>query len=245
MADPNGAELRHRTTKAPRSGPNLSGGWIVMLLSGLIAAVLFLFITQQASDRVAVAVLAKDAAPGQRVDASFFRSAEISADGAQLDRLIRFEERERYTGWVAAGPLAAGDFASPSLLREPAASDGQRSMSIPVEKSHAANGQLLAGDRIDVIDPATDDGYVARDVEVLNAVTDSGGIGGDDRFTILVAVSDDEAVAISKAIATGKFDIVRSTGSNNTAAPAASNDEDDDAPTTTTTSSTTTTTTEP
>lgn len=235
MAEITGSEVRHKASKAPRSGPNLSGGWVVMLLSGLIAAVLFLFVTQQASDKVAVAVLAKDVPAGQRMDSSFFTTAEVSADSAQLDRLVRYQDSDRYTGWIASGPMKAGDLVLSSSLREPAASEGRRSMSVPVDKNHAANGELQAGDRVDVIDPATNDGYVARNVEVLNAVSTSGGIGGNDSYTVILAVNDEQAVKISKAVATGKFDLIRSTGSST---PAASNNSSSSSGSTTTTTTT-------
>lgn len=205
-----------------RSSPNLSGGWVVMVLSGLIAAVLFIFATQQSSNRVDVAVLSRGVTAGQVVDGSFFVRASVAADDAQLQRLISFSDRENFDGYVASGPFAQGDLIPRSALLEPAASQNRRSMSIPVEKTHANNGDLRAGDRIDVIDPDNPDPYVARNVEVISTQDSSGGggIGSVGQFTVVAAVNDDQAVKVSQAIRNGNFDLVRTTGA--TPAPSTS-----------------------
>ncbi len=222
MADTGSAtEMRHlASSRGPaRNSPNLSGGWVVMLLSGLIAAVLFLFATQQSSSKVAVLVLSKGVSSGQTVDASYFGRSEISTSDAQLNKLIKYEDRSKYNGWVAGGPLEGGDFVPKSILRTPAADNQKRSMSIPVDKTHAVNGALRAGDRVDVInsEAPVDEAYVAKGIEVLSVDSSgSGGLGAQSEFSVTVAVDEDQALKVSKAIRGGKFDLVRSSGAANT-----------------------------
>lgn len=215
MAESGSATDMRHMAPSRRNSPNLSGGWVVMLLSGLIAAVLFLFATQQSSNKVAVIALNRNVQSGQPVDQSFFTRTEVSASDTQLKKFIRFEDRNKFNNWIAGGPLESGDVVPRSLLREPAQGNQQRSMSIPIDKTHAVNGNLRAGDRIDVInaDAPEDEAYTARNVEVLSVDNgDSGGLAAQASFSVNVAVSEDQAVKISKTIRGGKFDLIRSTG---------------------------------
>ncbi len=234
-----GNEMRHlASSRSPKSSPNLSGGWVVMLLSGLIAAVLFLFATQQSGNKVAVVVLAKNVSAGQTLDATYFGRAEISAGDASLARLIKFSEKDKFVNQVASGPLEAGDLLSKSFLRNAAAANSKRSMSIAVDRERANNGNLRAGDRIDIIDPENPDGYVAKNIEIIT-VSESGGssgLAGASQFVVVVGVDEDQALKVSQAIQNEKFDIIRTTGASST--PAATGSA-----TSSTTSSTSTTTT--
>ena len=225
MAETGSATDMRHLAPSRRSTPNLSGGWVVMLLSGLIAAVLFLFVTQQTSSKIAVLALSKSVQSGQVVDSSFFTRTEVSAADSQMKKFIRFEEREKFNGWTAGGPLETGDIVPRSLLREPSNGGQPRSMSIPIDKSHANNGNLRPGDRIDVInaDAPEDEAYVAQNVEILS-VNDgsSGSLAAQSSFGVTVAVTEDQAVKISKTIRGGKFDLIRSSGAP-IARPAISN----------------------
>jgi Flp pilus assembly protein CpaB len=91
-------------------------------------------------------------------------------------------------------------------------------MSIPVDPSHAVEGALTAGDRLDVIE--VDEGgqarYVVSGVEVL-AVNrpDSGVIGAAaGSSSLTVAVDARQALRLAAAIRGQRFELVRSTGAD-------------------------------
>lgn len=199
---------------AKRVRPNVSGGWIVMLLSGLIAMAIFFFATGQSGQRYSVSVIKDKIAPGETIKASELQRSEVFVDQSQLDKLVRFDDITKYDGWIATAPLEAGDLLSKSSLREPAASDGLRSMSIPVERSHAVGGDLKVGDRVDIIDaqnaPAA---YVAQNIAVVSVNTGgTAALGATSDFSVTVAVDSDQAIRLSSAIKANKFDVVKSTG---------------------------------
>jgi Flp pilus assembly protein CpaB len=225
-----------------KGSPNVSGGWLIMVLSGLIAAVLFFFVTQQSSNRVAIATFQTNLAAGEEITENSFDRAEISAGDSQLGRLVPYEQRDQYIGWLTAGPVGAGELVQRSALREPAADEGQRSMSIPVDRTRSNNGLLTPGDLIDVIIPTEND-YAATGLEVLSVETSGeGALAGNATFTLVVAVDEEQAIRVSQAISNGDFDVVKATGATTTPTTTVEGDDED---TDTTTTSTTTTTTEP
>ncbi len=221
MADPSNADdLRYLPTGAApkrKSSPNMSSGWIAMLLSGLIAAVVFLYVTNQTAQRFTVAVIAGNLAVGQRLDPATLRHAMVNVEKDQLDKLVLFEDRAQYDGWVVAAPLETGDLLPKSAVRPPSATDGLRAMSVPVDRSRAVAGALRAGDRVDIIDTVSGfpGNFAGRNLQVL-AVNQGEGraalAGGGGEFSLTVGVTAEEAVNVSRAIAGGKFDVVRSTG---------------------------------
>lgn len=206
--------LSSTTSSARRAMPNVSSGWIVMLLSGLLAMVLFFVATNAGSDRKAVAVVTRHVEPGQPITAAALREGGVSVDGEQLQRMVGFSDIRDVEGWIATSPLEPGDIVMRSSLRDPAAADGRRAMSIPVERSHAVGGDLQAGDRVDVIDSnITPASYVAQNIEVLSVNTSSSGsLGGSSEFSLTLAVEADIAVKLSNTLKGGNFDVIRSTG---------------------------------
>jgi Flp pilus assembly protein CpaB len=221
MADPNSAnDLRYLpSSPAPRrSAPNVSSGWVVMLLSGLLAAVLFFYATQSTSHTYDVAAAAQHIDPGQPVTANSFRIVKVNVGKSELSRLVLYSDRQQFNGYIAGAGLEPGDIINKSSLRSPAASRGQRAMSIPVDKEHAVSGELQVGDRVDVVDEAIADQpqFVAQNLEVLSVVNTSGGgaLTAATQFGVTVAVSGDQAVKVAGAIKGGKFEVIRSTGAD-------------------------------
>jgi Flp pilus assembly protein CpaB len=189
-----------------------------MILSGLLAAAIFLFATAQSGSKTSITVITKHIDPGQTITPEFLGEQGVSVDKAQLDRMVRFDTRSQYTGFVATAALEPGDILMKSMVIRPAADNGGRAMSIAVDKAHAVNGDLKAGDRVDVIDATTTPAaYVVQNIEVL-VVNNSndGAIGASSSFSIAVSVDSEQAARLSTTIKGGKFDVVRSTG----AAPA-------------------------
>lgn len=207
------------TMSAKRALPNVSSGWVVMLLSGLLAMVIFFVAAGAGGDQHTIAVIGRHIEPGEPITGNALREAKVDAEGEQLSRMVAFDDRGDIEGWIATAPMEPGDVVIKSSLRKPAASDGRRAMSIPVDRSHAVDGDLRSGDRIDVIDAnVTPAAYIAQGIEVLS-VNNSGGSslgGGSGDFSITVAIDAQTAIALSNTIKGSKFDIVRSTG----AAPA-------------------------
>jgi Flp pilus assembly protein CpaB len=215
MAEPPNSDLRYMPSGASasrKSAPNVSSGWVIMILSALIAAVVFLFVTNQADKTFSVLVAARDIQSGQTVDQSMFRETKVTLDSSQVNRLILFADRSRVTGFTASGPIKQGDLVAKAALIAPATGQNERAMSIPVEKTRAANGVLVVGDRVDIVFVGEAPLFVPN-LQVL-AVADNagGGLGAANTFVVTVAVDPDEAVQISTAInSNGKFDVIRST----------------------------------
>lgn len=189
----------------------------MMIVVGLLAVVLNFAVLRSGDDRVAVAVAADQLLPGETITADTLESARVRADDAALRALIRADEIDRFSGYVATAPVAAGEPITTAGLREPASSTGLRAMSIPVDAAHAVGGQLAAGDRIDVIRVV--DGrprFIAAGIEVLSTGgADSGGaLGGIQGYNVTVAVDATAALRLAAAIAAGNLEIVRSTGAD-------------------------------
>ena len=199
---------------ASKKAPNLSGGWIVMVLAGLIAAVIFFVATAQGSKKTDVLVAARNIQPGQTVDASSFRTVSIGLDKSENNRVIKATELSSITGYIAAGPIASGDYISRNQLNSPSTKNGQRAMSIAVPKSRAVNGQLRVGDRIDFLDNKS--GQIrAADIEIIgvDAGSSGGGIASSGGgFTLTISVSPDQASTIGKLLIDDKFSVLRATG---------------------------------
>lgn len=213
MADPTGgSDLRFSPAGNKRTAPNVSGGWVVMVLSGLIAVIIFLFVTAQGAQKFQVLVAAHDIAPGTVVHGSDFHVVSVNLDQAQLGRLIAQKDESSYDGYIAIGPLSGGDLVTKSLLQPSAGPNGNVAMSIPIDKSHAVNGNIKVGDTIDLVDETN--GAVAVSGLQVTAVDQASGnaLGATSTFTITVGATADQATAIAKELKDNKFDVVNATG---------------------------------
>jgi hypothetical protein len=89
-------------------------------------------------------------------------------------------------------------------------------MSFPIDRSRALDGELVAGDTVDVVaaDARTGEArYVATGAEVLRvAGTSRGALGGDDTMTVTLAVDPDTALTIATALHGNDLTLVRATG---------------------------------
>lgn len=186
-----------------------------MIVAAVLAGLLNLVALRSGDDRVRVAVAASPLPAGQPVAAHALRYAELAADPGVVEQLLQPEQAVDVDGWTAAGDIAEGALVRRGDLRAPAAGDGQRAMSIPLEPAHAVGGALAAGDRVDVIDVRTDAAeYVVTDAEVLGVSRSAGGPGlaGLGGFSITVAVDDGAALRLALAIRNDAVEVVRATG---------------------------------
>jgi hypothetical protein len=90
-------------------------------------------------------------------------------------------------------------------------------MSIPIDEARAVNGELAAGDRVDVLVATESDvAIVVADAEVLDVR--GGGDGGafgaaDDEFAVTLAVDVRESQLLTAATVDGDVFMTRTTGS--------------------------------
>jgi Flp pilus assembly protein CpaB len=200
---------------AKRGGPNISSSWIIMVLSFLIAVVVYLFVTNTETEKVAVAVATKDLSAGAQLEAGDMRQIEVTLDSPQLNRLVMWADRNQYVGYTVAGPIAEGDMITKAQARRQTTANGLDAMSVPIAKTRAVGGELAIGDRVDIIDNSVSpSAYAAQNVEII-AVKEGasgGALAAAEGFHLLVAVSPDQAISLAKAIENAKMDVVRTTG---------------------------------
>jgi pilus assembly protein CpaB len=194
----------------------LSAGHVVMIVAGLVGMVLTLGLLRAADDRVEVAVAARDLAPGTAIRASDLRFSPVSMDGALLDTALQHRDLASLEGSVVTSGVAAGDLLPRSALRPAAAPSGKRAMSIPIDPARAVNGELAAGDRVDVVVATTQEvAIVVADAEVLGVEGgDRGGAFGgvDQQFAVTLAVDAQESQLLTAATVDGDVMITRTTG---------------------------------
>jgi len=187
------------------------------LLIGVVAALAFVLNLLALRDRdatVLVAVAARPLAAGAVLTSDALRMVPVAGDFEGLPSLVTEAQLATVEGWVLSRSVPSDGIIEWSMLVEPGAPSGLRSMSIPVAAEHAAGGSIATGDRIDVI--SVEDGiasYVAVDLGVLAVSEREGGsLGGLGSFYIVVAVDAEEALRLAEAIDAGSIEVVRSTG---------------------------------
>jgi Flp pilus assembly protein CpaB len=181
----------------------------------LLAVVLNYSLLRARDDTVRVAVAARDLVAGAAVTPDAFRFTRARLDDRVLGTLLQPETVGEADGWVATGLVPAGDLVRRSDLLPPAAEDGRRAMSLPLEPEHAVAGELAPGDRVDVLEVRGDTArYVVTGAEVL-AVADAGGavgLTGAGAFSVTLAVDDHTALRLALALRSDAVEVVRSTG---------------------------------
>ncbi len=213
-------EQSHDVPVAPvalrRRGPfsRLSAAHLLMVVAAVLAFSVNLLVLRSRDDTVAVVAVAAPVAAGEIVTAADFKVAQVDVAPDILAALHRWDEVDNISGRVTTRALIPGELVGPSSFVDPAATQGRRSMSVPIEPAHAVGGLLAPGDRIDLI-LVTEAGpsYVLTGAEVL-AVADSdrSGLGSVGGFHVVIAVEADEALAVAAAINQGDLELVRSTG---------------------------------
>ncbi len=187
-----------------------------MLVAGLLGGLFTLAALREDDQRATIAVAARDLASGARLGAGDVRFEAVRAERALLDALVP-DNGGTVSGSVLDGPVRAGDPILRADLRTRAAPQGRRAMSIPIAPTHAVNGRLDVGDRVDVV--AAGDREVAiivADAEVLD-IDDpaSGALGStDDTLGVTLAVDARQSQLLAAAIATDEVFLARVTGAS-------------------------------
>lgn len=194
----------------------LSAGHLVMIVSGLLGMLLTLALLRGADRRVDVAVAAHDLPPGSVIGPDDVRSERVKMDDDLLDTILGPDDVADLAGVVATETIRAGELIARTDVRPPAASSGLRAASIPIDPARAVNGDLVPGDRVDVVLAADQEvAIVVADAEVLDVSDpDGGGALGNvnEHFTITLAVDASEAQLLALAITDGDILIARATG---------------------------------
>ena len=187
---------------------------IVAVASGLLAFMLILSWMSGQQNVVEVAVASDPVRPGVAIDVDMIEFIEIPASTAFVDRMVSQEDVVLLEGSVATRAIAPGEPILDSDLRPVASREGLRAMSIPFDITLAVGGDIVAGDRVDII--AEREGvtwFAASDVEVLAAPGDAvGAFGSTTDYAVTLAVDDATALALATAFAADTVHLIRSTG---------------------------------
>ncbi len=187
---------------------------VVAVASGLLAFILILSWMRSQQALVEVAVASEPVRPGVAIDADMIEFISIPASTEFVARMLSPDEVSRLDGAVATRNIAPGEPILDSDLRPVASREGLRAMSIPFDITLAVAGDIVAGDRVDII--AEQEGvtwYAASDVEVI-AVPGAGAgtFGSTTDFAVTLAVDDATALALATAFAADTVHLIRSTG---------------------------------
>lgn len=204
-----------------RIASRVSPGHLVMIVAGLVGMLLTLALLRGANDRVQVAVAARDLRPGDVVTAGDIRYEGVTMDSELLGTVLQRSDVAALDGAIATDTVGAGELLSRGDLVSASAPAGLRAVSIPIERARAVDGDLVPGDRVDVLLASERDvAVVVADAEVLS-VGDPVGAGGlatvEQQFTVTLAVDAREAQLLTMAITDGDILLARSTGAESAA----------------------------
>lgn len=208
---------REAGTSKPSRRPTrrrLSASHLLIATVAILAFALNVLALRSRDATTLVAVADRPLAAGSVFNTDSVRMIEAPADFEALESLIEPGALAEFDGWVLQRSVAPGGLFDVGAFVEPGASDGLRSMSVPIDVEHAAGGTIGAGDRVDVISVV--DGtasFIGTDIEVVSVAELSGGsLGAIGDYHIVVAVEAEQALRLAEAIDVGSIEIVRSTG---------------------------------
>ncbi|HEU4320360.1 MAG TPA: SAF domain-containing protein [Acidimicrobiia bacterium] len=199
-----------------RVGRRLSATHVLIAVVVVLAFVLNLIVLQDRDATVLVAIAERPIATGSVLDAEAVRLVPVDADFEGLSGIVTEAEMAGYEGWVLNRSVAEGSIIEVTALGSPTTTPGLRTMSLPIPIEHAAGGQIVSGDRVDVI--AVNDGlaeYIATNLEVVAVSEDGGGaLGSVGGYHVVVNVEADQALALAAALNADSIELVRSTGAD-------------------------------
>lgn len=209
-----------------KAGSKFTSGHLLMILSGLATFLLIITLLGSQGNKITVFVANDDIFAGQQITAGDFTAEEIPS--SDLDGKY-FSPDDFKNGKVyASKTISKGEPLLKSAQAPKSETQSVVLQSIPISKKFAVNGILAKGDTIDVIE-VDEDGCAYKAMSGLSVVTVSGDSGsgalggGDSTYTITVALeSDTEILKLSRVIANGNFQIVRTTGTQASGDPDAS-----------------------
>lgn len=187
---------------------------MIAIVSGLLAFLLILSWMRSQQDLVEVAVAREAIRSGNVIGAGMFDFVEIPASGGFDGALVAPDEVERLVGSVATRQINPGEPLLDTDVRAVETPEGLRAMSMPLDINRAVGGDIVVGDRVDII--GFDDigpHFIATDVAVLDVPGErTSAFAAATSFAITVAVDETEALAIAAALEAGDVHVIRSTG---------------------------------
>lgn len=199
-----------------RRRPPWRSAHVAVALAGVVAATLTLAALRRAEHTVDVVAWSRTVVPGERLAPDDAVVVRIHADDAVVATLVR--RPDDVVGSVSAVRAVRGSLVRRADLVAATSVRGRRTMSFPVSTADAVDGNLVSGDRIDVVATARDAtraAFALVDAPV-RSVTQRDGIGGasdrDVTIVVTVEVDADDALRLVAAQAGGHLVVVRSTG---------------------------------
>jgi Flp pilus assembly protein CpaB len=207
------ASLRLRRRRTLPSGRAVIGGFLV----SLSAIGVYVSVTASAGSPPEYVIAAHDLEVGQHI-----RQADIAIERMtlppSLGNRFAFTDPATVLGAVVVNPVTGGELLQRSDLVAATGASDVREMSFPIESDRALDGQVLAGDRVDVV-ATVNSGESSGSVDVLEgaevvAVANSGGglSGGQSEVLTLALTSPAQVLALAEAVDTGQIFVVRASG---------------------------------
>ncbi len=162
----------------------------------------------------AYVVVTADVDAGDTLSGDDLALVALDLPGAQ--RRLSFTDVGVLSRATALGPLEAGQLVQSSDVARSHGGPGLASISIPVEPARALNGELLRGDRVDVIVTTTAGGTpetetVSMAALVVDASSGDAALGGSGEVTVELAVPPEDLEAVAQAGAAGTVTLARTT----------------------------------
>jgi hypothetical protein len=214
-----------------KAGARLSGGHLIMIVSGLAAFVLVLALFGRGDATVTVAVATETIEADTQVTRSVVKPVKVAKDSPLLPGLVAYDTIKAETRYATTRIDEGTPIAKAQLTPQREAVDGviAREISLKVDAGSAAGGKIAKGDRVDVIGVSSD-GVACRlvsGVRVTNVSSGSGGAltsGGDMTITFAM-VNDGDDLKIA-SLSGKKAQIVLATGQDDvTSGPACASEK--------------------
>lgn len=181
------------------------------MVGGLLIALasLGVFVTAQGDDgapSTLFATVTADLEPGQILGLDDIAMVPLDLPPAQAAR--GFRSADELAGAYTVGPLRAGDLISDSVIRvSPIGEDetpAHRRISLALDQARAVNGDLSAGDRVDLLATSGNGSSARTDVLIRNALVLGASRDGQDRFgaegTIVVTLAVERGGEVLAAV---------------------------------------------
>lgn len=177
----------------------------------------FLAVTKAGdSERQTIVVASRPVAAGDRLDGASLATVAIERQSVLADH--GFPAIEALRGSVALAPIGEGELVQRSAVLASTSGEPSREFSFPVDRDRALNGELRAGERVDVLatygsgsDATTT--VLARDARVVRiADAKSGTLGSSGKLILTLALpSADQLLDAAHAAQVASITVVRST----------------------------------
>jgi len=191
-------------------------GHLFMIASALLAFVLALSVLRDRRASEAVLVASVEILPGTVITDDLVDTVYLPSDSGLVNSMAKPGTLSANT--TAGQRLAPGDPITITGLATSSTPSGLRAMSLPIDRVDAVGGDIVAGDRVDVI--SVNDGiaaYVSVNLEVLATQRSEARTGALNStalstYYVTVAVDGRDGLALALALEQGNVSVLRSTG---------------------------------